>query len=136
MSEAITLRVVSPDRIAVDTTASSVQFTGVDGLIGVLPGHADMVAALAPGMVIYKHGGATETRFISGGFAEVRDNTVTIVSEACESPQEIDAERARSAEERARERLRVRRVEGGELDVLRAESALARALMRQLVKHR
>ena len=136
MSEEISLRVISPERIAVETKASSVQFTGVDGLIGVLPGHAHMVAALAPGMLIYKQGGTAHTRFISGGFAEVLDNTVSIVSEACESPQEIDEERAKAAEERARERLRVRQAEGSDFDVLRAEAALSRALMRQLVKRR
>jgi F-type H+-transporting ATPase subunit epsilon len=69
--------------------------------------------------------------FVSGGFAEVRDNTVRVVAEAGERPAEIDEVRAREAEARARERISHDRVESGEpIDLLRAEYALKRALLR------
>jgi F-type H+-transporting ATPase subunit epsilon len=90
-----------------------------------------MVAALGPGELSYQVGSGRETMFVSGGFAEVRDNTVRIVAEAGERPVEIDEARAREAEARARERISQDRAESGEpIDLLRAEYALKRALMR------
>ena len=45
MAEELTLRVITPDRIVLDTTASSIRLPGIDGSMGVLRGHAAMVAA-------------------------------------------------------------------------------------------
>ena len=137
MAGSITLRVITPERIVVDTTASEIKFPALDGSMGVLPRHATMVAALDSGALSWSHAGEGGEMFVSGGFAEVRDNTVRIVTEASEHASEIDVERAERAAERARERLRNR---GGgrelsllELDTVRAEGALRRALMRKLV---
>ncbi len=71
--------------------------------------------------------------FIAGGFAEVRDNTVRIVTEASEPPSDIDVERASRAAERARHRLDSHSAEGGSLDLLRAQYALQRAMLRMKV---
>ena len=130
MAGELTLRVITPDRIALDTTADSVVFPGVDGLIGVLPMHAAMVAAVDSGPLTYTAGGKEHTLFISGGFAEVRDNTVRFVTQAGELAKEIDAQRARDAEARARERLEQARAGKVDIDTVRAEAALQRALMR------
>ena len=134
MAGELTLRVITPDRIALDTTADSVVFPGVDGLIGVLPRHAAMVAALDAGPLTYTAGGTKHTLFISGGFAEVRDNTVRFVTQAGELAQHIDLERAREAEKRARERLEQARAGAEDIDFVRAEAALRRALMRLRVR--
>ena len=138
MAGSITLRVITPDRIVVDVTASEVQFPALDGSMGILPRHAAMVAALDAGVLSWKDSGEHGLMFVSGGFAEVRDNTVRIVTEASEPASEIDVERADQSAERARTRLRGG---GGEIsllefDQLRAEGALRRALMRKLVSGR
>lgn len=137
MATDLTLRVITPDRIVLDTTASSLQLPGLDGLIGVLPRHAPMVAALSEGPLTYDEGGGKVGMFVAGGFAEVRENTVRVVSRASEPPSDIDVDRAERAAERARERLRERRIEEGseEFDILRAEASLRRALMRLYVKN-
>jgi len=137
MADSMTLRVLTPERIVLDTSAASVRFPGVDGSIGVLPRHAPMVAALDAGELYYRHEGKEEHFFVSGGFAEVRQNTVRIVTDACERPTEIDVERAIKAGERARERLRTGKVDGADgLDVVRAEAALRRSLQRQLISRK
>jgi F-type H+-transporting ATPase subunit epsilon len=137
MTEELTLRVITPDRIALDATVSAVQLPGLDGLIGVLPRHAPMVAGLSEGALSYTRGAVKHGLFVSGGFAEVRDNTVRVVSQSSEAPGEIDVERAQRAAERARERMHTWRVEEGtkEFDTLRAEAALRRAMMRIYVKN-
>jgi len=106
MADSLTLRVITPEAIVVDTTASTVKFPGLDGLMGVLPRHAPMVAALDAGHLSWTEDGVARNMFISGGFAEVRDNTVRIVTEASEPASEIDVDRAERSAERARERLR------------------------------
>ena len=130
MANELTLRVITPDHIVLDTTASSVRIPAVDGSMGILRGHAQMVAALDVGLLTYRTDGTDHVLFVSGGFAEVRDNTVRIVSEAGERPEEIDEERARAAEARARKRIEEGRGRHTEIDVLRAELSLRRARAR------
>lgn len=130
MAGALTLRIITPDRIALDTQVSAVQFPGVDGLIGVLPRHAHMVAAVDVGTLRYAEGGQSKGMFVSEGFAEVKDNTLRVVCQAGELPEDIDEARAREAEKRARERLAAPRSEREGIDVARAEAALHRALVR------
>ena len=45
MAGQLTLRVITPEKVAVDTTADSLRFPAIDGLMGVLPKHAAMIAA-------------------------------------------------------------------------------------------
>jgi len=136
MADSITLRVITPEKIVLDTVASAVVVPGVDGQIGILPRHAPMVAALGPGPLSYTSGGVRESLFVAGGFAEVRQDTLRVVTEASERPSEIDVDRARKAAERARERLHTKVHVAEELDALRAELALRRAIMRQKTAQR
>jgi len=132
MATELTLRVITPERIVTDTTAASVRMPGLDGDMGVFPRHAAMVAALKPGVLRYKEGGVETVMFVAGGFAEVRDNTVRVLTSAGERPADIDADRAQQALDRARRRLAGSQVtdEGEPIDMIRAEAALQRALMR------
>jgi F-type H+-transporting ATPase subunit epsilon len=98
MSGPITLRVVTPERVVLDTTVNSVVFPGLDGSTGVLKGHAPLVSALGVGELSFRDESGQETGlFVAGGFAEVRDNTVRIVTEASEPPTDIDVHRAEEA---------------------------------------
>lgn len=134
MAGEFTLRVITPDRIALDVRVESARLPGADGALGILPRHAPMAAVIAVGELRYVEGGAAKRLFVSDGFAEVGQDTTRVVCEAGELPEEIDVARAREAEKRARERLsrRVQPQMTGEeaIDFLRAEAALRRAVMR------
>ena len=137
MSQELTLRIITPEKVVLDTTVASVRVPATDGSMGIFPRHARMVAALGAGELFYKVGGQETELFISDGFAEVRDNTVRVLTSAGEKPEEIDPERAKAAEERARERLRAaahRETQDDLIDMVRAEAALRRALMRLQVR--
>ncbi|MEM7306923.1 MAG: F0F1 ATP synthase subunit epsilon [Planctomycetota bacterium] len=136
MAGELTLRVITPDRIAVDETAESVQIPAVDGRMGILPKHAPMVAALDVGELTYRSGGREVSLFVSGGFAEVRDDTVRLVTQAGELASEIDEARAREAEGRARKNLEEARRPDSDIDFLRAQAALRRAMLRLRVRGR
>ena len=133
MAGELTLRVITPDRIALDLRVEFVRLPGVDGALGILPRHAPMVAAIAIGQLFYVEHGVRKMLFVSEGFAEVRSNTVRVVCEAGELPEEIDEARAKEAEKRARERLDKAGkalTEAEVIDLMRAEASLRRAIMR------
>lgn len=138
MAGTLTLRVITPERIALDTQVQSVRIPGADGSMGILPRHAAMVAALDTGLLHYRIDGKEQLLFVSGGFAEVRGENLRVVTEAGEKPEEIDEARAKEAEKRARERLAgTGSSAGGEpVDLERAEAALRRAIWRlRAVEH-
>ena len=92
-------------------------------------GHQPMVTALRTGSLILSEDGGSERRAsISGGFAEVLRDRVTILAETAELVDEIDRTRAEAARDRAQQRLQ--RPVNTDIDVVRAEAALERALNR------
>jgi F-type H+-transporting ATPase subunit epsilon len=106
----------------------------VEGQFGVLVGHIPFLSALEIGEMYYRKGGQTEFLAVSGGFAEVTGEKVTIVAESAEVGREIDLERARRAQERAEKRLAAARTET--IDWARAEAALRRSIIRMKVAGR
>ena len=128
------LEVVTPDRLVLSTEAEVVVCPGVEGQFGVLPGHIPFLSALEIGEMYYKAGGKTEYLAVSGGFAEVTGEKVTIVAESAEMGREIDVERAKRALERAEKRLAAAKTEN--IDWARAEAAMRRSLMRTKVAGR
>ena len=128
MAGPISLRVITPEAVALDTTCSSISFPTTDGSVGVLKDHAPMVAALGIGELQLRGDAGDSAMFIAGGFAEVRENVVRVVTDVSEPPTDIDVERASKAAERARARLETKEsTEGEHLDVLRARASLARS---------
>jgi F-type H+-transporting ATPase subunit epsilon len=128
------LEVVTPDRLVLSTEAEVVVCPGAEGQFGVLPGHIPFLSALEIGEMYYKAGGKTEYLAVSGGFAEVTGEKVTIVAESAEVGREIDVERARRAAERAEKRIAAGKT--AEIDWARAEAALRRSLVRAKVAGR
>ena len=128
------LEVVTPDRLVLSTEAEVVVCPGAEGQFGVLPGHIPFLSALEIGEMYYKAGGKTEYLAVSGGFAEVTGEKVTIVAESAEVGREIDVERARRAQERAEKRIAAGKT--AEIDWARAEAAMRRSLMRMKVAGR
>jgi len=128
------LEVVTPDRLVLSTEADVVVCPGVEGQFGVLPGHIPFLSALEIGEMYYRKGGQIEYLAVSGGFAEVTGEKVTIVAESAEKGREIDLERAKRAQERAEKRLATAKTE--EIDWARAEAAMRRSLVRAKVAGR
>jgi F-type H+-transporting ATPase subunit epsilon len=101
------------------------------GIFVVLPGHAPLLSNLeiGPLTAVLPDGGKVSFA-LNGGFAQVLDDHVLILSKTIESDSDIDVERAERALQRAEERLKK---PSESLDVARAEAALKRALTRLTV---
>jgi F-type H+-transporting ATPase subunit epsilon len=134
MADRLQLELATPTRLVVSEPADEVVVPGIDGHFGVLPGHAALLALVGPGEVMYRAGRSERYLAVSGGFAEVGPDHVTILAEHAERPEEIDVPRARTARERAESRLAGRRDE--DVDYPRALQALARAQVRLQVAGR
>ena len=93
------------------------------------PGHAPLIAELKVGQIAVSGGPSGPLVFAcSGGILEVSGAGMVVLADAVERGADIDAERARQAEQRARERLQQRR--DANVDASRAEIALSRAVNR------
>ena len=93
--------VVTPERAVLDAAAEMVVLPMFDGELGVQPGRAAFVGQLGPGELRIKAGGTTTRLFIDGGFAQVRANTVNVLTASARKAEEltdaaVSAERTRS----------------------------------------
>ena len=123
-----TVDVVTPERVVLSDTATSLVAPGVQGSFGVLPNHSPMLAELSIGELRYRRESGEEVRLaIGGGFFQVFDNKVSILAEAAERAGEIDTERARRARERARQDQRQAQGTYDDAQVELAEAAYERA---------
>jgi len=128
----LTLEVITPSGAHPSESVDYVVLPGADGYIGILPSHISLVTALKAGVLSYRPGGADPGSpktvvAVSGGFAEVSDDVVTVLADTAEYAEHVDVERARAALRRAEERL-----ESGkdDIDAVRARAALERAVTR------
>lgn len=128
MANKIRFRVVTPSRLLLDEEVDEVTASGALGEFGVLPNHISFLSLLEPGEMSYKQGPAKHYLAVSGGYAEVLDNVMTVLAPAAEFAAEIDAGRAQRAKERAEKRMAELNFEDKEFNA--AEVALRRALVR------
>ena len=128
MAGRIPVSVVSPDSVAWEGEADSLIVPAAEGQLGILPGHAPLLAQLAPGVLQIRDREDLKIVAVSGGFVEVYGHRVSIFAETAELGEQIDAERAHQAAEKARAALRGDAVKTP--DPLAAEAALRRALVR------
>lgn len=127
------LEVVAPDHQALSVEVKSVVVRTPEGEIGFLPNHVAMIAALTPEIVRYVDKDDKKGYiFVGGGFVEVNNNRVTVLSASAETADQIDFDRAERAKQRAEERLARKRE--GNVDVARAEAALYRSIERLKMK--
>lgn len=127
MANKIRLDIITPERIVLSEDVSMVIARATDGDLGVLPGHAPLVAGLQVWPLRLITDDIERQIAVCSGFIEVRPEKVTILAACAELPEEIDVDRAEAAKARAESRLRE---PGPEVDHLRAEAALRRAAVR------
>jgi F-type H+-transporting ATPase subunit epsilon len=129
LPESIQLIVVTPERQLLEETVVEVSIPGLDGELGILPGHAPMITELGIGELRYRTsaGGDTVPLAILRGFAEVLPDRVTVLAETAERAHEIDLSRAEAALARAQKRLSSNDTN---IDWDRASIALQRAVIR------
>lgn len=123
------LKIITPMRTAVDADIHSVLVPSVQGEMEVLPDHADIIAAIDNGELVYRPvNGAPESLFVGGGFLQVEGDLVMLVTDTVLKAEEIDSSSVEEAVARAQEAYR------NQSSVLSREEQthLAAAIARQL----
>lgn len=129
MADSISLRVVTPVRLVLEEQVDELTAPGPLGQLGILPDHAALMSTLEIGPLGYRKSGASSVVTVTGGYAEVLDNVVTVLANAAEFPHEIDTTRAEGARARAERTIE----ESDPLDedgLAAARAALQRAVLR------
>lgn len=131
MAGTFNLQIVTPEREVFSGPIEQIILPGMESSFGVLRNHAPLIAALEPGLLQIFDADGTEIRMaIGGGFFQVAKNQAIVLADSAEASADIDAERARAAETRARARLDGESNEAFNLQRDRAEAALKRARAR------
>lgn len=132
MADSMKLKIVAPERIFYEGESSFLEFTTTEGDMGIYPNHIPLTAIIAPGILRIHENNAVKEAALLSGFIQILQDSVTILAESVEWPEEIDANRAKEAEIRARRRIE----EGSGIDMNRAELALKKAIIRQSLTRR
>jgi F-type H+-transporting ATPase subunit epsilon len=128
MADKLRLKVVTPTRLVLDEEVAEVTATGPLGEFTVLPNHIAFLTLLEVGVLSYKQGAERHAMAISGGYAEVLDNVVTVLANSAEFGDEIDVPRAQQAKELAERTMAGLGMDDSEFP--QVESALRRARAR------
>ena len=125
MAMTIHLDVVSAEKNIFSGLVESMQVTGSEGELGILPGHAPLLTALKPGMVrLVKQHGHEEVFYLSGGFLEVQPRAVIVLADAVIRGKDIDEAAAQAAVKAAEKALHEK---GADFDYGSAAARLAEA---------
>lgn len=126
----IHLEVITPAGAIVSEDVDIVTAPGVDGEFGVLANHAPFLSTIKTGTLVFKKDKREKFLMVSGGFAEVSNNKVTFLVESAEYGHDIDVDRALLAKERAEKRLAQDQAHSEDVNRMRAEASLQRAIAR------
>ena len=126
------LKIVTPDGVQFDGEAQQLLVRTIDGDMAVMAGHVNCVAPLGMGQAVIVSGEECRTAACIGGILTVLDGQVRLVPTTFEWSDAIDYERAKDAEQRARQALEKAR---NQSEIKLASARLSRALVRQSVAH-
>ncbi len=122
------LEIITPDRVFWKGEAYMLELNTSEGEVGIYKRHIPMTMIVEPGVLTIHMDGEKKEAAVHSGFIEILPDKITVMAEIAEWPEEIDANRAKEAEQRALRRIQTH---DPKIDLSRAELALRKALVRQ-----
>ena len=123
----LTLRVLAPDQSVFDDTADEIILPSTTGLLGVLPGHISMVTAIDCGVLRVFKNGSWDSIALTGGFAEVESNEVTVLVNKAEMGKNIDSVKAEAELEQAKNQVNQTQDKETSTEKIKAQEAFNKA---------
>jgi len=121
----VNLNVVSAEESLFSGSIKSLQITGSEGELGIMPGHAPLLTSLKPGMaLITKDDGTEEVIYLSGGMLEVQPNNVIVLADVATRAADLDEQAALEAKKQAEANMNAT---GVDVDYAAVSAELARA---------
>lgn len=122
------LKIITPERAFYENDAFMLEMDTAEGEVGIYKGHIPMTLVLKPGIVTIHESNEVKKAAVHGGFAEILPDSVTLLAEIAEWPEEIDYNRAEEARIRAERRLSSK---DPSINLTKAQIALKKALIRE-----
>ena len=127
MGKLTRLKIISPDRDEIDEEIISIKVKTSNGGVEIFANHIAMIMSTVPAVVTLIDKTNNEKKlFASNGIIHIKNNEIKFCCDSMNWPEEIDKARAKQAKERAEKRIK----ENKDVDIERAEKALARAISR------
>jgi F-type H+-transporting ATPase subunit epsilon len=128
------IEIITPEAKILSEDADFVQLPAAEGDMGVFPQHETTVVELKAGELQVTRNGKVEVMAIGEGFAEIRPDSIAILTDGAVHEQDIDEAKAEEAVKRAEDLLKSNTLAGEELEATQA--SLARSLAQIKVKRR
>jgi F-type H+-transporting ATPase subunit epsilon len=126
MAMTVQLDVVSAEEKIFSGLVESIQVTGSEGELGILPGHIPLLTGIKPGMVrIVKQFGEEHLIYVAGGVLEVQPHTVTVLADVAVRAEDLDEQAALAAQKSASEAMQHA---GADFNYAEAAAQLAEAI--------
>lgn len=108
------IKIVTPEKVIYEGEVMSVSLPTVEGEITILPGHIPVISAITAGELSVRYDNKMSEEFfsITRGVAEIDSKNVTILTDAAERAEEIDAERAEEAKKKAKDLMTKVQIDG------------------------
>lgn len=90
MSDAMTFELVSPEKKLASEEAEAVTIPGIQGDLTAMANHAPFLTTMRPGFVVVRNGASEDRYFVTGGFAEISDNVVSVLAEEAVEGDAVD----------------------------------------------
>ena len=85
MADKVQFDLVSPEKLVFSAEVDAVQIPGAEGDFGVLPNHSPVMAMIRPGTLVVENDGSTQSFELSGGFADITAQGVTVLAETIDA---------------------------------------------------
>ena len=92
MSDALTFELVSPEKKLASAEAEAVTIPGMEGDLTAMANHAPFLTTMRPGYVVVRNGASEDRYFVTGGFAEISDNVVSVLAEEAVEGDAVNGE--------------------------------------------
>ena len=99
------LKIVTPEKLLLDEEVNQVNVSTEQGILGILPNHANLMAKLEPGELVIKKGGKVDTLAVGDGFLQVAGNVLTVMTDLAVNEGDIDEKAVEEAKKRAEQAL-------------------------------
>lgn len=121
------LEIVTPERKFFEGQVEAISIDTLSGRIQILANHTSYASGLLPSVIKITKADGNKFAVVTGGFIQFMNNEAMVLADSAEWPEEVDAERAKEAYDRAKQRVDAK---GEKVDKQRAKMALLRATAR------
>lgn len=123
------LEIITPEKTVLKEEVDEILAPTEKGQIGILPHHINLITKLVPGELIMKKNNKEQIYAVTGGFLQVNNGVISILSDYAAHAENIDIDKAIAAQKRAEEVLKKKREDISERDFAIAEAELRKSLL-------